>query len=167
MSAAGQFLEIEKKYLVRLRPHGRDVLQGCAFRNYEQAYLVTGGTEVRIRRDGIGGRGADSYRLALKRGTGFIRDEVEVPVDEDSGRRLFEMAGPNFLIKRRYELRNEWVLDELLGRHTGMWILEIELPHPDCGLPHFPWFLDVVDDVSTLAEWKTQSIACSRSRIFY
>lgn len=158
---SANFIEIERKFLVWPVPHEK--LASFPRRSYKQAYVVTGDTEVRIRCD-IGGRGARSYRLAVKRGLGYIRDEVEVEVPELEGLKLFEMAGERVLTKTRYELPNGWVLDELHGELQGTWILEIEEREALSELPPIPTFIVGTSDVTHNPLYKTQQLALSREK---
>jgi CYTH domain-containing protein len=153
---SANFIEIERKFLVWPVPHEK--LADFPRRSYRQAYVVTGDTEVRIRCD-VNGRGAESYRLAIKRGLGYVRDEVEVPVTQDEGEKLFDMAGPRVLTKTRYELPNDYVLDELHGALGGMWILERETDSEGEPLPDAPAFLRIMFEVTHNPAFKTQRLA--------
>jgi CYTH domain-containing protein len=152
---SANFIEIERKFLVWPVPHEK--LAQFPRRSYRQAYVITGDTEVRIRCD-INGRGAESYRLAVKRGLGYIRDEVEVPVSQAEGEKLFQMAGRRVLTKTRYELPDDYVLDELHGALEGLWILEHE-HEPGMFLPEKAPFITVMMDVTDKPAFKTQQLA--------
>ncbi len=84
--------EIERKFLVG------EIPPGLAFDSedeIDQGYLVTGETEVRLRRRG------DRFLLTVKRGHGLARDEVEVPLDRESFEALWPLTEGHRVEKTR------------------------------------------------------------------
>ncbi len=84
--------EIERKFLVG------EIPPGLAFDSedeIDQGYLVTGETEVRLRRRG------DRHLLTVKRGHGLSREEVEVPLDPGSFDELWQLTEGHRVEKTR------------------------------------------------------------------
>ena len=84
--------EIERKFLVG------EIPSGLAFDSedeIDQGYLVTGETEVRLRRRG------DRHLLTVKRGHGLSRDEVEVPLERESFEALWPLTEGHRVEKTR------------------------------------------------------------------
>ena len=150
MSAS--FVEVERKFLVWPVPHEK--LEQFARRSFKQGYVVTGETEVRVRSR----IGVSDHHLAVKRGLGYVRDEVEVEINENEAEKLFEMCGDRVLTKTRYDLPNGFVLDELHGKLEGLWILEHE--HAlDEDMPVIPKFITVMMEVTDKPAFKTNQLA--------
>lgn len=149
---SANFKETERKFLVWPVPH--EQLAQFSHRSFKQGYVVTGDTEVRVRTR----TNEDQYFLAVKRGLGYVRDEVEVPLAPAEGRKLMDMAGDRVLYKTRYDLPNDYVLDELHGRLAGMWILEHEHDEGTI-LPEMPPFITVMMEVTYNPAFKTQQLA--------
>lgn len=86
-------IEIERKFLV----DGPIEFDGPG-RVMEQGYIALDpdGTEVRIRRE------AGLNTLAVKRGGGMVRTEIEIDVDEETAGMLWAMTEGRRLSKSRY-----------------------------------------------------------------
>lgn len=119
-------LEIERKFLVT-----GDGWRGAATTSsaLRQGYLSTNAkATVRIRI-------IDDARavLTLKGPTsGISRAEFEYDVPLDEGRALLEMARPEVVEKRRYEVPHgglTWEVDVFEGGHAGLVMAEVELSH--------------------------------------
>src|SRR5690625_7968218 len=111
--------EIERKYLVDNLPP--EVSQAAGTK-YRQGYLVIDDERaltVRLRREG------DVYRLAIKKGRGEVRTEVELPMSASQfdARRNEAEAIP--LEKTRYVLPIGEVNAEVDGREGGREGLEM------------------------------------------
>ena len=84
--------EIERKFLVDEVPEDLDI---DSREEIAQGYLATGDHQVRLRRQG------DRPLLTAKRGHGLVRDEVEVPLEEESFERLWPLTEGRRLKKER------------------------------------------------------------------
>ena len=114
-------LEIERKWRVQSTP--RDVTDGTAFR---QGYLSTDAQGVVRLRD-EGGR----FRLTFKRGSGKIREEVEIDLTVDQFETLWPMTAGKRVEKTRFEIALGSLtaeLDHFTGLLTGLRLVEVEFP---------------------------------------
>lgn len=144
-------IEIERRFLCRvLEP---DALQTAARRSeIRQGYLSRGEPAVRIRaRDG-------QYLLTIKAGRGRVRREVEVPVDEEAARALFDIAGDRQLEKVRYVI-DRWEIDVFRGPLEGLVIAEVELDTPDEPLPRTPPGITLIREVTDDPAFTNQHLA--------
>ncbi len=112
--------EIERKFLV----DGPLEFDGAG-RVMEQGYIALdpGGTEVRIRiEEGIN-------TLAVKRGGGMVRTEIEIEVDDERARALWALTEGRRLTKSRYirPYRNHRIeIDVYGGPLSGLVVAEVE-----------------------------------------
>ncbi|HHN77184.1 MAG TPA: adenylate cyclase [Phycisphaerales bacterium] len=113
--------EIERKFLVE----GPLELDGPG-RVMEQGYIALDpekGTEVRIRiEEGIN-------TLAVKRGGGMVRTEIEIEVDDEKARALWALTEGRRLTKSRYirPYRNHRVeIDVYGGALSGLIVADVE-----------------------------------------
>lgn len=144
-------IEIERRFLCRiLRP---DALRAASRRSeIRQGYLSDGEPAVRIRaRDG-------EYLLTIKAGRGRVRREVEIAIDGEAGRALFDMAGDRRLEKVRYVI-DRWEIDVFRGPLDGLVIAEVELDRPDEPLPPTPPGFDLLREVTEDATFTNQHLA--------
>lgn len=112
--------EIERKFLV----DGPLELDGAG-RVMEQGYIALDpdGTEVRIRRE------AGLNTLAVKRGGGMVRTEIEIDVDEESAGMLWALTEGRRLSKSRYIRPVEGSrveIDVYGGALSGLVVAEVE-----------------------------------------
>jgi adenylate cyclase len=143
--------EIERRFLCRVeRP---DALRAASGRSeIRQGYLTEGEPAVRVRaRDG-------EYLLTIKAGRGLVRDEVEVVVDEESGEKLFEMAGDRQVEKVRYVI-DRWEVDVFRGPLEGLVMAEVELRSPGEPLPSVPAGIALLRDVTDDPRFTNQNLA--------
>lgn len=109
-------MEIERKFLVRALP---DDLDQYPHSELEQGYLASGGTTVRIRRDG------DTFLMTVKKKLKDVRpeyakigrEEIEEEIPEDLYRRLSAYTEDPMLRKTRYRIP--------FGSHT----IELDIYH--------------------------------------
>lgn len=143
--------EIERRFLCRVEQP--DALRAASRRSeIRQGYITEGEPAVRIRaRDG-------KYLLTIKAGRGLVRDEVEVVVDEESGKKLFEMTGDRQLEKVRYVI-DRWEVDVFRGPLEGLVLAEVELRSPDERLPPAPAGIALLRDVTDDPRFTNQNLA--------
>jgi len=128
-------IEIERKFLVRGEGWRADCEGALHLR---QGYLARGDVTVRVRIRGDG----EAASLAVKGKrlqTSRLEFEFPIPVAE-AEEMLRELAPRSLVEKTRYKLRYRgfaWCVDEFRGRHAGLVMAEIELPHP-CALFDVP-----------------------------
>jgi CYTH domain-containing protein len=118
-------MEIERRFLYERLP---DVAREP--RRIEQGYLAIteDGTEVRVR------RWEDGRVLTVKHGSGEVRIEVELPIDDEQFDELWPLTEGARIEKERWiaplgELEAE--LDVFEGELDGLRIAEIEFPDED------------------------------------
>ncbi|GAB4337596.1 MAG: CYTH domain-containing protein [Desulfobulbaceae bacterium] len=128
-------LEIERKFLVV----GFDWKKGMRPVRCRQGYLCPGsGITVRVRVMGDAG-----YLTVKGEGSGISRLEYEyvIPVAE-ADEMLSRLCGKLLVEKNRYTVEHEgreWVVDEFLGRNTGLVLAELELEREDEVFLLPPW----------------------------
>lgn len=114
--------EIERKFLLD------DVfswLEEHASHQISQGYLAIGeGVEVRLRRIG------EDHRLTVKRGTGEIREEVEIALNRGQFEELWGLTQPRRVAKRRFLVPLEdghgAEVDVYGGDLAGLVVAEVE-----------------------------------------
>ena len=116
--------ERERKFLVA---HPPEDLARYANDRIRQGYLAVESygerSEVRVRR--IGHR----YLLTLKRGRGEARTELELPLPEKRGRKLWRLTRGRRIEKRRYRIPFGGLtieLDVYGGNARGLCVAEVE-----------------------------------------
>lgn len=138
--------EIERKYLVDNLPPEVNLDAGA---KYRQGYLVIDDERaltVRLRREG------DVYRLAIKKGRGEVRTEVELPMSASQFDALWNEAEAISLEKTRYVLPIGALnaeVDVFEGRLEGLVMVEVEFESAAAAQAFSPpdWFgKDVTDD---------------------
>ncbi len=144
-------IEIERRFLCRVVEP--DVLRTASRRaEIRQGYITRGEPAVRIRaRDG-------QYLLTIKAGRGRVRSEVEIGVDEETARALFELAGDRRLEKVRYVI-DRWEIDIFRGPLEGLAIAEVELDAPDEPLPPAPPGIALLREVTDDPTFTNQHLA--------
>jgi adenylate cyclase len=128
--------EIERKFLLR-GPEWRQ--QSTRSSEIRQGYLSReGGVTVRVRT-------IDDARgfITIKMGGAVIdRAEFEYEIPIGDARELLAASTGGRIEKRRHHLDlpgGEWVVDEFLGRHAGLVLLEVELPSGDAAIELPGW----------------------------
>ncbi len=114
--------EIERKFAVAAPPDGLDHAPSAAI---EQGYidLKTEGAELRIRRKG------ERTLLTVKHGSGHVRREHEVEIDEDAFAALWPLTEGRRISKRRFELAHgdhTIEVDRYEGALEGLIVAEVE-----------------------------------------
>lgn len=119
-------LEVERKFLLAGPPPW---LGECPAVPIEQGYLaLTEELEVRLRRAG------ERHTLTVKRGTGEVREEVEISLEPEQFEALWPLTGSRRLTKTRYrkplggDLEAE--VDVYGDRLRGLVVAEVEFPSP-------------------------------------
>lgn len=129
-------IEIERKFLVagdgwRAHVRGTDHLR--------QGYLSTG-TNATIRIRTINdGRGFITIKAG---GAALERNEYEYPIPITDARQLLARCLGRLIDKRRHHLDlddGDWVVDEFLGAHAGLLLVEVELPAADAEFERHDW----------------------------
>jgi CYTH domain-containing protein/CHAD domain-containing protein len=130
--------EIERKFLLEQLP--AELEQNPAA-DIEQGYLaVTKDAEVRVRRHGEG------FSLALKRGRGEEREEIEIGLDRRRFEALWGATEGRRLTKRRYLVslgdRLSAEVDVYFGSLAGLRVAEVEFPSREAAASFRPpdWF---------------------------
>ena len=116
--------EIERKFLVKKLPPELIRHKGKEIR---QAYLCQEAHEYEIRIRAID----RDYYLTVKKGTGLIRQEVEISIPEKEFEYLWQMAGSQVITKTRYLCPYEGhviELDIFSGKWSGLHLAEVEFP---------------------------------------
>lgn len=137
--------EIERKFLVGEVPEDLDI---DSSEEIAQGYLATGDHQVRLRRQG------DRPLLTAKRGHGLVRDEVEVPLEEESFERLWPLTEGRRLKKERLTATvggQTVAVDVYRGPLAGLIVVEVEFEDLDAARAFSPpqWFVrELTDDAS-------------------
>lgn len=118
-------VEIERKFVLRGRP---ELLDRCEAQRIEQGYLALDPeAEVRVRRRGGVGL------LTVKRGRGLVREEVELPLDDDQFESLWPLTEGRRLTKTRYlnpSPEGVYEIDVYEKPLEGLLVAEIEFESP-------------------------------------
>lgn len=138
-------LEIERKFLIdptRLPELGFGVM-------VQQGYISSDPT-VRVR---VQEREGGPVGFVTIKGKGTLaRAEYEYEVPVDDAREMLKTLCAHRLEKVRYEVRygdHTWEVDRFVGRHTGLWLAEIELRMATERFQLPPWVVnEVTDDIS-------------------
>ncbi len=143
----GDFLEIERKFLIHDLPPGYDDHPSEII---AQTYLSRPGyfPVLRVRRYG------PSYWLTVKKRekeNPLICHEVEIPIDRDRFEKLREMGEGRHITKRRYRIPLEGLtaeLDIFEDNLAGLILAEVEFENPDAARAFSPppWFGREVTD---------------------
>jgi adenylate cyclase len=135
-------MEIERKFLFDRLPEDA----GSSLR-LEQGYLAItdDGTEVRVR------RWPDGQALTVKHGSGEVRREVELLLDEEQFSELWPLTESRRIAKTRWHAPLgdlEWELDVFEGSLEGLKVAEVEFPDEEAAEAFEPpdWVGDEVTD---------------------
>lgn len=145
-------MEIERKYLIKTLP---EQLETYPCRHIEQGYLNTDPV-VRIRRSD------DSYTLTYK-GSGFlVREEYNLPLNEEAFSHLKEKIDGRLIQKRRYLIpyddSHTIELDVFEGDLAPLQLAEVEFATEDEANAFVPpaWF---GEDVTFSAAYHNSSLS--------
>ena len=115
-------MEIERKYLIHKLP---DDLEKYSHKKIQQAYLCTNPV-VRIRRQD------QDYFLTYKGGGLMVREEYNLPLNQEAYEHLLEKADGIILSKTRHLLPVTDILtselDVFAAPYEGLWLAEVEFP---------------------------------------
>ncbi len=115
-------MEIERKYLIHKLP---DDLEKYSHKKIQQAYLCTNPV-VRIRRQD------QDYFLTYKGGGLMVREEYNLPLNQEAYEHLLEKADGIILSKTRHLLPLTDILtielDVFDAPYEGLWLAEVEFP---------------------------------------
>lgn len=129
-------MEIERKYLIDSLP---EHLDDFPHKELEQAYLCTNPV-VRVRREG------EEYVLTYKSGGLMVREEYNLPLNQEAYEHLLKKADGIVISKTRYILpekdRLRIELDVFHGKHDGLILAEVEFPTKEAANAYCPpeWF---------------------------
>jgi CYTH domain-containing protein len=155
LGATVRVIEIERKFLVAQPPSDLERWPSTAI---EQGYLTVDqdGPEVRVRR-----RGGEAY-LTVKAGSGRVRAEEEIEIEDDRFERLWALTEGRRIEKTRYEIEAGdglvVELDVYEGELRGLVVAEVEFESEQAAEAFTPpdWLgPDVTDD----ARYKNQRLA--------
>lgn len=157
--------EIEIKRIFTPSAEQLVIIKAIAFAEIkvEQGYLaIDTSSEVRIRCQAIDGKVA--YLVAVKRGDGLVRDEVEFPITAEIFAALWPLTVGRRVEKTRYQihLENNLVAEVdiyhgTLAKHAS---LEVELPNEQAASTLvLPEFFGETQDVTCDKRYKNQSLA--------
>lgn len=135
-------IEIERKFLVADDRWRQLVTRSETLR---QGYLTTGGSGVTVRVRTIDD--ARGYITIKSGGSALARAEFEYEVPITDARQLLGLSRGAQIEKTRHSLSlpgGDWVVDEFLGRHVGLLIVEVELQSPTGALELPDWLGDEV-----------------------
>lgn len=129
-------MEIERKYLIDSLP---EHLDDFPHKELEQAYLCTNPV-VRVRREG------EEYVLTYKSGGLMVREEYNLPLNQEAYEHLLKKADGIVISKTRYILPEKdglrIELDVFHGKHDGLILAEVEFPTEEAANAYCPpeWF---------------------------
>ena len=129
-------MEIERKYLIDSLP---EHLDDFPHKELEQAYLCTNPV-VRVRREG------EEYVLTYKSGGLMVREEYNLPLNQEAYEHLLKKADGIVISKTRYILPEKdglrIELDVFHGKHDGLILAEVEFPTKEAANSYCPpeWF---------------------------
>ena len=129
-------MEIERKYLIDSLP---EHLDDFPHKELEQAYLCTNPV-VRVRIEG------EEYVLTYKSGGLMVREEYNLPLNQEAYEHLLKKADGIVISKTRYILPEKdglrIELDVFHGKHDGLILAEVEFPTKEAANAYCPpeWF---------------------------
>lgn len=129
-------MEIERKFLIRELPEN---LADYPHEAISQAYICTAPV-IRVRKKG------ESHILTLKGGGMLARQEIEMPIPEESFQHLLGKTDGILIEKTRYRIPEEGgltiELDVFGGIYKGFCMAEVEFPDLDRANTYQPpaWF---------------------------
>jgi CYTH domain-containing protein len=134
-------VEIERRFLIeRARPAAAQAVRTSRIRQGYVAIDDRAGVEVRVREID------DRRLLAVKRGSGEARSEVEFEIDRATFEELWELTADRRIDKRRHFIRGEdglvFELDVYDGSLAGFAAVEVEFDSPGESAAFSPpgWF---------------------------
>ena len=146
-------VEIEHKFLVKREllpkklPPGKTILQG----------FLCAEPVVRVRL--LGKREAF---LTIK-GRGLrVRAEFEYPIPCADAKELLKLCGSRTILKVRRQI-GRFEVDEFMGRHSGLWLAELELKDARARLPKLPAW--VGKDVTSDKRYANVNLANSKCKM--
>ena len=150
--------EIEYKFIADI---AHDELFGIEdVTRYEQAYISSGDPEVRIRRTMDINKPdlviPDTYFLAVKAGHGFVREEIEFPIEDQYGDAIFSLVTRP--IKKVRLHAGGWEIDLFHGYLNGLVLAESEVPSEMDAVPPIPRWLTLRHDVTYNPAFKNKAL---------
>ncbi|MBI2482525.1 MAG: adenylate cyclase [Candidatus Vogelbacteria bacterium] len=151
-------VEIERKWLLRQVPQDeiRDYRQvPCVY--IDQAYLLTGKRELRLRRYG------NAFYLTEKVGSGLSRQESEIAITREHYEVLLPQAS-NLIRKYRFKIKLEGGLtleiDQYRDTLAGLVVAECEFTTPEsAALFTPPAWLPVIKEVTGDIDYSNQFLS--------
>lgn len=142
--------EIERRFLCGTVDE--EVLAVAPSWRITQGYITDSGPTVRIRRRD------DDFILTIKKGSGLVRREIEIPIPPGPGDELLELAGEHMLEKTRYRL-GRWEIDLFHGKLAGLILAEVELESEDEETPSAPAGVELIREVTMEPAFSNYSLA--------
>ena len=131
-------MEIERKFLIKRLPEDLEQYP-CLL--IEQAYLCTNPV-IRVRRQN------DEYYMTYKGQGLVVREEYNLPLNEEAYRHLKAKADGRTIAKKRYRIPfGEFVIElDLFSSPEGLILAEVEFPTEEAALSFSPpeWFSEDV-----------------------
>ena len=150
-------MEIERKFLIKDLHSLPFSIEAYPHRELEQAYLCTGPV-VRIRKDD------EQYFLTYKSKGLMIREEYNLPLNEQAYNHLVAKADGNIITKRRYLIPlppYTIELDVFMEPFAPLVIAEVEFPTEKEAEAFIPpeWFLE---DVTFNPEYHNSTLSTKK-----
>jgi CYTH domain-containing protein len=104
----------------------------------KQSYIsLTDQSEVRIRE--IWSKNGKKFYLTYKNGTGLIREELEIEIDEDVFKNLLKLSEPITKVRHYFVLNGSPLsIDTYTGKLYGLVIAEVEFKSEEDALNYSP-----------------------------
>jgi CYTH domain-containing protein len=122
---SGNGIEIERKFLLHPLILADLAIHGFDRHLYTNYYLTNGDVETRVHQ-----RRRGDWVLTFKRGSGHVRQEVEVAITHHEAAALLKL-GPQAVAKTRVYIGNDWTVDVYTTPFKGLVTAEIETLTPD------------------------------------
>ena len=120
-------VEIERKFLVKL---GKNIPKSIGTLSIAQTYLMTGETEIRIRKVLRNTLRESEFYLGIKNGKGLTRKEIEIPISREIFYDISKGYPSKFITKTRtlYSHGDKTIeIDKFSNKElNGLVIAEIE-----------------------------------------
>lgn len=151
--------EIERKFLISLGDLPSD-LRIIDNRYITQTYLAVGDQEVRIRRTSTFNLDLETKQtMTVKTGSGLVREEIEIPIEESTYAQLLEVASQHKELQKN-RVSVDWngvilMVDVFISFEFS--IIELEFDTEDEAIEFIPpeWF---GKEITYDKEYKNQSL---------
>lgn len=144
-------MEIERKFLIR--PENLpDHLESFPAKELKQGYILHS-PALRIRKESELPAGKTAYIMTYKGSGGLSRQEINIPLPEEAGEKLFSKCEGHLIEKTRYLIQSDASdhstgrpliveLDVFHGEFSGLIYAEVEFDTEDSARSYLPpeWF---------------------------